>query len=154
MSTADPNRGWLAVPGPLRSLFKLFPLRVYDPEPLPYRSPDPRPSRPALYVFSLSGDDAPSFNPSCLKWQTLLRIAGVDVDLVPSNNHASPSGALPFLLPASYESQTPLTGDKILGFADRHTSYELPTVPTHRLDAYRALLAQSVRPAWVRKMTI
>jgi metaxin len=154
-STTDPNRGWLAVPGPLRSLFKLFPLHVYDPEPLPYRSPDPRPSRPALYVFSLpsSGDrgldQAPSYNPSCLKWQTFLRIAGVDVDLVPSNNHASPSGALPFLLPASDESQTPLTGDKILGFARRHSSYELPAVPNHRLDAYRALIAQSIRPAWV-----
>lgn len=152
MST-DQARGWLAVPAPLRALFNLFPLRVYDPEPLPYRSPDPRTPRPALYVFASEDeqDGRPSFNPSCLRWQTFLRIAGVDVDLVPSNNHASPSGALPFLLPATPEGQAavPLTGERMVDFARRHASYEEAEVPGHRLQAYRTLLAQSVRPAWV-----
>lgn len=147
---SDSARGWLAVPAPLRALFNAFPLRVYEPEPLPYRSPDPRPPRPALYVFAFDGEDRPSYNPSCLKWQTFLRIAGVDVDLVPSNNHASPSGALPFLLPAASDGQTaPLTGEKLLEYARRNASYEPPVVPNHRLEAYRSLLAQSIRPAWV-----
>lgn len=158
MSSEPASRGWLAVPAPLRSLFKIFPLRIYDPEALPYRCPDPSLPRPTLYVFTLDNgdggggsiDDRLSFNPSCLKWQALLRIAGVDVELVPSNNHASPSGALPFLLPADGSQALPLTGDKILEYAQSHSSYELPIVPNHRLDVYRALITQSIRPAWVR----
>lgn len=61
-----------AVPRPIRSLFKLFPLRTYEPEPLPARAPDQTRPRAKLYVFS-SDEDAlrgrPSFNPTCLKWQ-------------------------------------------------------------------------------------
>lgn len=141
-------RGFFAVPAPVRSLFNTFPLTIYDPEPLPYRSPSADRPRPALYVFALDGHhDRPSYNPSCLKWQTFLRIAGVEVDIVPSNNHASPSGALPFLLLSS-GIQT-LTGERIRTFARQHATREIPTVISTRLDAYHALLDQSVRPAWV-----
>ncbi|KFG81282.1 putative mitochondrial outer membrane protein (Sam35) [Metarhizium anisopliae] len=107
-----------AVPRPIRSLFKLFPLRTYEPEPLPARAPDRTRPRAKLYVFS-SDEDAlrgrPSFNPTCLKWQTYLRMANIQVDLVPSTNHASPSGALPFLLPPTTDSRPdiPLTGTNI-----------------------------------------
>ena len=147
---ADDSRRWFAVPAPVRALFKLFPLHVYDPEPLPYRAPDPLRPRPALYVFTDEHAAAgrPSFNPSCLKWQTILRIAGVDVDLVLSNNHASPSGALPFLLPPGPTAR-PLTGDKILQYARQHASQDLPDVTSHRVEAYESLLTQSIRPAWV-----
>lgn len=140
----------------MRSLFNHFPLRVYGPEPLPVRAPAHHPSgRPALYVFAGDLDAArgrPSFNPSCLKWQTVLRIAGVDVELVPSNNHASPSGALPFLLPAA---AAPLTGDKIYQYAKEHAQHSIkpPSVPTPRLEIYEALLTQNIRPAWVCSLT-
>ncbi|KAH8699561.1 hypothetical protein BGZ61DRAFT_493620 [Ilyonectria robusta] len=150
--------GWFAVPAPVRGLFDIFPLRVYGPEALPVRSPAATRTRPALYVF-IADDDAPhglpSFNPSCLKWQTLLRIAGVDVDIVPSNNHASPSGALPFLLPPSSSSQrppVPLTGEKIYKYALEHTARELPDVTSPRLEAYQALLTQNIRPAWLHAL--
>ncbi|KAL6865957.1 hypothetical protein ACO1O0_002057 [Amphichorda felina] len=155
---ADDSRRWFAVPAPVRALFKLFPLHVYGPEPLPYRAPDPLRPRPALYIFAEDGEDdedatahRPSFNPSCLKWQTILRIAGVDVDLVPSNNHASPSGALPFLLPPG-PTACPLTGDKILHYAQQHASQDLPDVSSHRVEAYESLLTQSLRPAWLHAL--
>ncbi|KFH41534.1 Metaxin-like protein [Hapsidospora chrysogenum ATCC 11550] len=153
---AEDSRRWFVVPAPVRALFKLFPLRIYDLEPLPYRSPDALRPRPALYIFAEhehDGDDTdrPSFNPSCLKYQTILRIAGVDVDIVPSNNHASPSGALPFLLPPGQNAR-PLTGAKMLQYARDHASREIPDVSSPRLEAYRSLLTQSIRPAWLHTL--
>ncbi|KAI9900458.1 hypothetical protein N3K66_004720 [Trichothecium roseum] len=175
---------WLALPTPIRRLFKLFPLVTYPPTPLPCRSPTAATTatasssssfseqRPRLYIFS-SEEDArlgrPSYNPACLKWQTLLRIAGVDVDLTPSSNHASPSGSLPFLLlpaPASdaavgtaeEKSGSPAgagaasvvpAGSGMLGFAKNRTGFEVPSVPEHKLEAYKALVAQAIRPAWL-----
>lgn len=136
---------WFAIPAPLRSLFKLFPLKTYSPEPLPYRSPGASPSRPRLYVYA---DEASklSYNPSCLKSQTLLRIAGVDVDIVPSNNHASPSGALPFILT---QGGRPVTAERIAGFAREESGQELRAGPEAKVEAYRALISQAIRPAWV-----
>ena len=111
-------------------------------------------------AVGVADDDArhgrPSFNPSCLKWQTLLRIAGVEVELVPSNNHASPSGALPFLIPPTSptsptsRASVPLTGAKILKYAQGNASNPLPEVSSPRVEAYQALLTQNLRPAWVR----
>lgn len=83
---------------------------------------------------------------------------------MPSTNHASPSGALPFLLPpTSAQSSTteskpapalkptiPLTGSKIERYAKDHSSYETPADSSSRIEAYEALLSQSLRPAWVR----
>ncbi|KAL7939808.1 hypothetical protein V8C35DRAFT_287747 [Trichoderma chlorosporum] len=172
-----PSRpGWFAVPAPVRELFKLFPLATLPAESLPERAPEQARARPCLYVFARTPEDArggrPSFNPQCLKWQTFLRIAGVDVHLVPSNNHASPSGALPFLLPptASSSSSTsekdsttshssnavtrpttvPLTGAKIHRYAKDNSPREtFPDSPPSRTEAYEALLSQSLRPAWL-----
>ncbi|KAH7025868.1 uncharacterized protein B0I36DRAFT_365519 [Microdochium trichocladiopsis] len=95
--------GWFSIPAPLARLFKKFPLLTYPPNELPARSPQQR-DVATLYVF-ISDADAlkglPSYNPTCLKWQTFLRLAGIkDLQLAPSNNHASPNGALPFLIPA------------------------------------------------------
>ncbi|PTB40839.1 hypothetical protein M441DRAFT_193968 [Trichoderma asperellum CBS 433.97] len=179
-AVAGPNSrpGWFAVPAPVRELFKLFPLTTLPADPLPERAPERARPRPRLYVFARSEEEArggrPSFNPQCLKWQTFLRIAGVEVDIIPSNNHASPSGALPFLLPpttppspsstlSTTESQPapaplnsnlkptiPLTGSKIERYAKDHSSHEIPSDPsTSRIEAYEALLSQSLRPAWL-----
>jgi len=49
----------------------------------------------------------PSFNPGCLKWQAYLKFRNIPFVTVSSNNHASPNGALPFLLPAA-SSASPL----------------------------------------------
>ncbi|KAI9167713.1 Metaxin-1 [Paramyrothecium foliicola] len=160
-SPAEP-RGFFAVPAPVRELFKLFPLHVYPAEPLPLRAADlasPSSQRPRLFVFSNAvdaRDGRPSYNPSCLKWQcttqTILRVAGVDVELVPSNNHASPSGALPFLLPSSptsYAAVSPLTSSKIGRYAQDHAQDRLRDESHPRLQAYQSLLTQNIRPAWL-----
>ncbi|KAH7325956.1 hypothetical protein B0I35DRAFT_405281 [Stachybotrys elegans] len=149
-------RGLFAVPAPVRDLFKRFPLHVSPADALPVRSPDCHPaSSPRLYVFA-SEDDArhgrPSFNPSCLKWQTLLRIARVHVELVSSSNHASPSGALPFLLPpppSHLKPAVPLTGSKLHQYAISHGASKLQEDEPARLEAYQALLVNKIRPAWL-----
>ncbi|KAL5091825.1 hypothetical protein Trisim1_002637 [Trichoderma cf. simile WF8] len=168
--------GWFAVPAPVRELFKIFPLTTLPAESLPERAPERARVRPSLYVFARTLEDArsgrPSFNPQCLKWQTFLRIAGVDVHLVPSNNHASPSGALPFLLPPTTSTSTPekqsstthptsnavtkpttvpLTGSKIHRYAKDNSPREttFSDSPPSRTEAYEALLSQNLRPAWL-----
>ncbi|GAB0137931.1 hypothetical protein EsDP_00006182 [Epichloe bromicola] len=156
-----PNASLFAAPRPIRQLFKLFPLQVREAEPLPARSPDRPRARAELHVFSTDDDAArglPSYNPACLKWQTLLRIAGLQTDLVPSNNHASPSGALPFLLLPSSSSDSrpddiPLAGDRIAQYArEQHPSLAWPDerpLAVARQQAYASLLAQNIRPAWL-----
>ncbi|KAJ4309459.1 hypothetical protein N0V84_011487 [Fusarium piperis] len=148
---------WFAVPRPIRSLFDLFPLRVLASEELPARAPAAARRRAALYVFADDGEAAlgnPSYNPSCLKWQTVLKMAGIDFEVVPSNNHASPSGALPFLLPPSPRPSAPLTGEKIHKYAREHAVRELPVVASPRIEAYHALLTQRIRPAWLYALYI
>ncbi|KAI8673950.1 hypothetical protein NCS55_00717400 [Fusarium keratoplasticum] len=146
---------WFAVPRPIRNLFDLFPLQVLASEELPARAPAAARRRAALYVFADDGEAVlgnPSYNPSCLKWQTVLKMAGIDFEVVPSNNHASPSGALPFLLPPSSPSprpSAPLTGEKIHKYAREHAVRELPVVASPRIEAYHALLTQRIRPAWL-----
>ncbi|KAJ4006946.1 hypothetical protein NW752_001029 [Fusarium irregulare] len=151
VESSQSNR-WFTVPRPIRNLFNHFPLQVYGPEELPVRSPATVRQRPALYVF-VADEDAlsgkPSYNPSCLKWQTVLKIAGIEFDIVPSNNHASPSGVLPFLLPSSSQPSRPLTGEKIHKYAREHAAHEFPSISSPRLEAYEALLTQNIRPAWL-----
>lgn len=178
--------GWFTIPAPLARLFKKFPLLTYPPNELPARSPQAR-DVATLYVF-VSDNDAlkglPSFNPSCLRWQTFLRLAGVDCRIVSSNNHASPTGALPFLIPASSSSSSPqnaggptdlvsgsssssnsssnnnkkaaqtsslapVTSGKLEQYAlDRRTA-TISEVPSHKLEAYQALLEHRIRNAWL-----
>ncbi|KAG6038226.1 hypothetical protein E4U41_004419 [Claviceps citrina] len=155
-ASPSPPSSFFTAPQPIRKLFKLFPLRVYDTEPLPARAPERVRGRAKLHVFSTDEDarrGRPSYNPGCLKWQTYLRIANLEVDLVPSTNHASPSGALPYLLPASSDSRPdlPLTGSRIGQYAEKHSSPKLlpPGEATPRQEAYLSLLAQNIRPAWL-----
>ncbi|KAI8953546.1 hypothetical protein F4801DRAFT_576439 [Xylaria longipes] len=152
------SSGWFAIPAPLARLFKQFPLLTYPPNELPTRSPEVR-DVPTLYVF-ISDEDAlkglPSFNPSCLKWQTFLKLVGVDFCVRPSNNHASPTGALPFLLPPSTPGnprpQRPTPSNKLEQYALDNTKYKLPKFPKDidsRLEAYRSLLDHRIRNAWL-----
>ncbi|KAI1500801.1 hypothetical protein F5X99DRAFT_384987 [Biscogniauxia marginata] len=147
--------GWFAIPAPLTRLFKKFPLLTYPPNELPARSPDTR-DVATLYVF-ISDKDAlkgfPSYNPSCLKWQTFLKLAGVDFRLLPSNNHASPTGALPFLLPPSephsVKSQIPIPSNKLEQYALDNSTSKIPDVQHLRLEAYESLLDHRIRNAWL-----
>ncbi|KAI6784404.1 uncharacterized protein J7T54_006449 [Emericellopsis cladophorae] len=151
--TQTPTPRLLAIPQPLRRLFNAFPLQTLPPNALPHRAPPSTTtttttsssSIPRLYIFTDNADDGrPSYNPSCLKAQAALRIAGVHVHVEPSNNHASPSGALPFLLT---ETGQVLAGGKIFDLARARGA--LPTVKDAKIQAYRALLDNAVRPAWL-----
>ncbi|KAI1109279.1 hypothetical protein F5Y14DRAFT_39324 [Nemania sp. NC0429] len=152
---APESSGWFAIPAPLARLFKKFPLLTYPPNELPARSPDVG-DVPTLYVF-ISDEDAlkglPSFNPSCLRWQTFLKLAGIDFRVRPSNNHASPTGALPFLLPPSTPSnprpQNPIGSGKLEQYGLDHGKSKVAENPGSRLDAYESLLDHHVRNAWL-----
>ncbi|OAR00164.1 hypothetical protein LLEC1_01991 [Akanthomyces lecanii] len=145
--------GLFSAPTTIRSLFKSFPLAVHPAEALPARAAQTDKTLPRLYVFTHERDAVsglPSYNPSCLKWQTILKIANIDVQLVPSSNHASPSGALPFLiLPSSTSTTVTLTGEKIARFAKEHAPSFNIDDPSPRIDAYQALIAQNLHALYV-----
>ncbi|KAI8633856.1 putative mitochondrial outer membrane protein [Xylariaceae sp. FL1651] len=152
---AQGSSGWFTIPAPLARLFKTFPLLTYPPNELPARSPDSR-DVPTLYIF-ISDEDAlkglPSFNPSCLRWQTFLKLAGVNFRVRSSNNHASPTGALPFLLPPSTpsdpRSQTPVSSNKLEQYGLDNGVAKLPVNTNPRLEAYESLLDHRIRNAWL-----
>ncbi|KAF4809694.1 Metaxin-1 [Colletotrichum siamense] len=150
-----PPRSLFDVPAPIAALFRRFPLVTLPPNDLPIRSP-PRGDIPILYVFT-TDDDAPrgrpSFNPSCLKWQTFLKIAGVHFRTCPSTNHASPSGALPYLQP-SIPSRPISAGSRLETWAlSQNPSSKQPPPPTaSRLQAYEALLDTRIRTAWLHAL--
>ncbi|KAI6342463.1 hypothetical protein MCOR25_011179 [Pyricularia grisea] len=156
------------IPAPLQRLFARFPLYTYPANDLPARCPRPRESSsssssslPTLFVF-ISDEDAakgrPSFNPTCLKWQTFLRIAGVEVQILPSTNHASPTGALPFLLPLS--SPTPIPVNKLQAYAAAATKTnntpqqsEPTTTLTKESEALNtSLVDHPIRRAWLHAL--
>ena len=101
-----------AIPAPLKALFDRFPLRIYPSNPLPFRPWSTCSRSHTLYVFADPSlpSGAPSVNPSCLRYQTLLRLAGVSFKTEHSNNHASPTGSLPFLAPAGGAIPVPAAG--------------------------------------------
>ncbi|KAH8811791.1 hypothetical protein F5884DRAFT_290080 [Xylogone sp. PMI_703] len=152
---SPPTRSIFAVPGPIKKLFDLVPVRIYPSNELPQRSPKPS-KTPTLYVFSTPGDAAagrPSFNPSCLKWQTFLKIAGIDHRIVPSNNHASPTGILPFLLPSyssasAQEALLPVPSSKLVKYAKEHGG-RFKEIDDTRYEAYQSLLDHRIRNAWL-----
>ncbi len=164
---------FFSIPVPVKRLFDLVPVVTYPPNQLPLRAP--KPARiPSLYVFSKDQDAAagrPSFNPSCLKWQvgsvgnvtwswrinnqqTFLNIAGVDHRLISSNNHSSPTGSLPFLLPAVYGSNTsqdlllPIPSNRFVKYATEHGG-RVDESSSMRYEAYESLLDHRIRNAWV-----
>ncbi|KAK1770875.1 hypothetical protein QBC33DRAFT_597384 [Phialemonium atrogriseum] len=172
----EPRPGWMPpIPGPLQRLFDLFPLVTYPANELPSRSPGPS-NLPTLYVFASeegARKGSPSFNPTCLKWQTFLKIAGVQFRIVPSTNHASPTGALPFLLPpnpspppstqppssssssssAPRPPQLPIPSTSLPKYALTHGLTPSPPSPPHpRQQAYQSLLDGPLRSAWLHAL--
>ncbi|KAI9715388.1 MAG: hypothetical protein M1812_006033 [Candelaria pacifica] len=144
------------IPAPVRRLFDQFPFVTYPSNDLPKRSPIKR-DIPSLYIFTtpiLARDGAPSFNPSCLKWQAYLKFAGIEILTIPSNNHASPTGALPFLLPsrsgssASPDALLPIPSNKLQKWVHEQTSS--PKEPSSlKYTPYLSLLDNKIRNAWL-----
>lgn len=170
---SEKRSNFFSVPAPIKQLFDVFPIVTYAPNALPQRTP--KSSRiPSLYVFSTDADAAagkPSFNPTCLKWQvclhsctfrrkilimmeqTFLNIAGIDHRLISSNNHASPTGNLPFLLPPaptnpSQDALPPIPANKLVTYATERGA-RISESSSMRYDAYQSLLDHRIRNAWV-----
>lgn len=177
-----------SIPAPIKRVFNQFPLITYAENELPLRAPTPKSREEhVLHVFTTARDaqdGRPSYNPNCLKWQTYLLFCGLRFRTVPSSNHASPSGALPFLLPAipaqepderlSSESSPsttrvqPSVGDAILSSKLKKwlASQQAKTTEAEsdrvkvvgdtdmRYEAYLSLIESSVRKAWVRETYI
>jgi metaxin len=144
-----------AIPTPLQRLFDIFPLRTYPANTLPARSPQPN-TLPTHHVF-ISDKDAvqgrPSFNPSCLKWQTYLLLNNIPFVLSPSTNHASPTGSLPFLSPPTttpLSSPRPIASSGFDEYVAQQTKQPLPP-PSPREEAYSSLLAP-IRTAWLHAL--
>ncbi|GAM85926.1 hypothetical protein ANO11243_039360 [Dothideomycetidae sp. 11243] len=139
-----------ALPGPLRELFNHFPLITYAANPLPAGTNAlPSSSENALYIFATPSDASrglPSLNPTCLKHQTYLRLKGVEVRTIVSNNHASPSGSLPFLLPTKGAKAVPASG--LRKWAEGGTPYPAQA----KLDVHLALLDHRLRRAWLYQL--
>ena len=76
---------------------------------------------------------------------------GVEHATIASNNHASPSGALPFLLPASpaprTESVLPVPSNKLQRWASEKSASREESLDM-RYGAYMSLLDNRIRNAW------
>jgi metaxin len=85
--------------------------------------------------------------------KAFLKLAGVEFRTVSSNNHASPTGALPFLIPPSTpsdpDSQVPVTSGRLETYALDHGSDRVPEVSGLRVEAYQSLLDHAIRNAWL-----
>ncbi|KAL2869285.1 putative mitochondrial outer membrane protein (Sam35) [Aspergillus lucknowensis] len=153
-SRREPRRTWdfFSVPAPVKRVFDCFPLLTYPPNDLPQCTwPTRRGNR--LFVFSDAAGaqrGRPSFNPQCLKWQAYLKFIGIEFELVPSNNHASPSGVLPFLLPAlPVGTSTPIPLNKMQKWAIEEVHCEEEQQLDLRFEVYLSLLDNRVRNAWL-----
>ncbi|KIW28770.1 uncharacterized protein PV07_04644 [Cladophialophora immunda] len=141
-----------SLPLPLRRIFDRFPLVTYPANALPQRVPRHRHEN-ILCIFQSdepSSRDGPSFNPSCLKWQAYLKFHGIPLRTRPSNNHASPTGALPFLLPASRDASrpaSPVPANRIVKWVISQGGKE--EAMQCRQDAYTALIDHALRSAWL-----
>jgi len=151
MPDQDSTSTLFPIPPVVRRIFDSFPVLTYPATPLPTRCPRPQ-SVPTLYVFSTPEDAAsgrPSFNPSCLKWQAFLRLCGIRYRIVPSNNHASPSGALPFLIPAS-KPATSVPGSRLSKWAEENgKTPQSCDFGRPEIQAFSTLIDTKVRDAWL-----
>jgi metaxin len=82
-----------------------------------------------------------------------MNIAGIDHRLISSNNHASPTGSLPFLLPAvssssSHDMILPIASNKLIKYAKEHGAI-VEESASMRYEAYQSLLDHRIRNAWV-----
>lgn len=175
-SPNPPRRQLFSVPAPIKRIFDRFPVITYQPNDLPGSSARGDPDRNRLYVFidpAGAKRGAPSFNPQCLRWQVwrsrrssacrgdcsanglcpfqaYLKFVGIDFDLIPSNNHASPTGALPYLVPAvPPRTLAPIPSNKLQKWAIEQVHCEEEQQISIRFDVYASLLDHRIRNAWV-----
>jgi metaxin len=85
--------------------------------------------------------------------QAYLKFSKIDFTTAAANNHASPSGALPFILPASpepYKHIQPVPSGKLQRWAMNNSKKAIEESGDLRYEAYLSLLDHRIRRAWVR----
>ncbi|KAL4770261.1 hypothetical protein BDW60DRAFT_192819 [Aspergillus nidulans var. acristatus] len=145
-------RDFFSVPAPVKRVFDRFPLLTYPANDLPHHAGSGRSGNQLFVFIDAAGArrGRPSFNPQCLKWQAYLRFMGIDFELVPSNNHASPSGFLPFLLPAlPVGTDAPIPSNKLQKWAIEEVHCEEEQQLNVRFEVYSSLLDTRIRNAWL-----
>ncbi|KAL4806692.1 hypothetical protein BDV18DRAFT_118955 [Aspergillus unguis] len=145
-------RDFFRVPAPVKRVFDRFPLLTYPANDLPYYSGSARQGNQLFVFIDAAGArrGRPSFNPQCLKWQAYLKFVGIDFELVPSNNHASPSGVLPFLLPAlPIGTGSPIPSNKLQKWAIEQVHCEEEQQLNVRFEVYSSLVDNRIRSAWL-----
>lgn len=145
------NRSWIQLPAPLRVIFDQFPLITYNSNAFPWRGQTSK-NQHTLYIWTLPGDETLSPNPGCLKWQAYLLTRNIKFRTISSNNHASPSGALPFVQPAnrseSEPRSLPIKSSKIPRWIEEITKQTEQQIPSS-LMIYEPLIESSIRNAWL-----
>lgn len=110
-----------------------------------------------LYIWT-NEDDAlqglPSFNPSCLKWQTHLKISSIPFTTLSSNNHASPSGSLPFILANSEDGKMPdvVPSNRLRRWIKEKAAERVHEPNDVRGEVYTSLLENCIRKAWLYQL--
>jgi len=164
-----------SIPPPLKLLFDRVPLITYAANDQPHRSSSLLHGlEHKLFIWTSSKGaehNAASFNPSCLIWQVgspkslsatflqgltfLLKVYllfhNVPFRTVPSNNHASPSGQLPFVIPGA-EKKPPFEGSVVTTAELQRWAKRRDTPPESlklRRDVYMSLVDGPIRRAWV-----
>ncbi|KAK5949828.1 hypothetical protein OHC33_009217 [Knufia fluminis] len=146
------SSSWFSLPAPIRAIFDTFPLITYDENELPQRVSKSR-SQNTLHIFTLrGGDDSRNLspNPACLKWQAYLLAKRIPFTIVSANNHASPTGALPFMLPGAKKKEPQpqaIISSKLQRWAETQGASEEKV--DIRLGAYMSLIDQNIRSAWL-----
>ncbi|KAF2765435.1 hypothetical protein EJ03DRAFT_377826 [Teratosphaeria nubilosa] len=140
------------IPQPLKAVFDKFPLVTYGENELPARAPRARDEH-ILHVFTMeqgAKDGRPSFNPACLKWQAYFKFHDIPFCTFVSSNHASPSGALPFLLPGGSSSKDPVPSNKLKKWtASQQPGKQIADPDDLRFEAYASLIDSRIRVAWL-----
>lgn len=84
--------------------------------------------------------------------EAYLKFCGIEFKTISANNHASPTGILPFLTPKSSSSPVsvsqPISSNKILKWINSRS--DIPeTVTGMRYEAYSSLIDHRIRSAWL-----
>ena len=82
--------------------------------------------------------------------QAYLKFVGIDFEITPSNNHASPTGALPFLLPVGPAGESgAIPSHKLQKWAIEQVHCEEEQQLNLRFEVYASLLDHRIRNAWI-----
>ncbi|EFE39159.1 mitochondrial outer membrane protein (Sam35), putative [Trichophyton verrucosum HKI 0517] len=107
----------------------------------------------ARSLLSVAFDRLPDLHFADKVEQAYLRFRGIEFRTVPSNNHASPDGALPFLLPAGPGGDSEpscVAPSKLQNWADTNAKHQYTEAKISGvLRTYKSLLERNIRDAWL-----